>query len=113
MTEELFATDAYVRSCEATVREAGDEGVVLDRTVFYARSGGQPGDTGVLRWDGGELRVLDTVKRGGRLLHEVDGEPPDAGRRSRPRSTGTAATRSCARTPPCTRCRRSCSATTT
>ena len=79
MTEELFATDAYVRSCEATVRETGDEGVVLDRTAFYARSGGQPGDTGVLRWDGGELHVLDTVKRGGRLLHEVDGEPPDVG----------------------------------
>ena len=79
MTEELFATDAYVRSCEATVREAGDEGVVLDRTVFYARSGGQPGDTGVLRWDGGELRVLDTVKRGGRLVHEIDGETPTAG----------------------------------
>ena len=79
MTEELFATDAYVRSCEATVRETGDEGVVLDRTVFYARGGGQPGDTGVLRWDGGELRVLDTVKRGGRLLHEVDGEPPAVG----------------------------------
>ena len=44
-----------------------------------ARGGGQPGDTGVLRWDGGEVRVLDTVKRGGRLLHEVDGEPPPAG----------------------------------
>jgi misacylated tRNA(Ala) deacylase len=79
VTEELFATDAYVRSCEATVRETADEGVVLDRTVFYARGGGQPGDTGVLRWDGGELRVLDTVKRGGRLLHEVDGEPPAVG----------------------------------
>ena len=79
MTEELFATDAYVRSCEATVREADEEGVVLDRTVFYARSGGQPGDTGVLRWDGGELHVLDTVKRGGRLLHEVDGASPAEG----------------------------------
>jgi misacylated tRNA(Ala) deacylase len=79
MTEELFATDAYARSCEASVEEAGDDGVVLDRTVFYARGGGQPGDTGVLRWEGGELRVLDTVKRGGTLLHEVDGEPPAAG----------------------------------
>ena len=79
MTEELFATDAYLPSCEATVRETGEEGVVLDRTVFYARGGGQPGDTGVLRWDGRELRVLDTVKRGGRLLHGVDGEPPAAG----------------------------------
>jgi misacylated tRNA(Ala) deacylase len=79
VTEELFAIDAYARSCEAVVEEAGDDGVVLDRTVFYARGGGQPGDTGVLRWDGGELRVLDTVKRGGTLLHEVDGEPPAAG----------------------------------
>jgi misacylated tRNA(Ala) deacylase len=79
MTEELFATDAYARSCEALVEEAGDDGVVLDRTVFYARGGGQPGDTGVLRWEGGELRVLDTVKRGGTLLHEVEGEPPAAG----------------------------------
>jgi misacylated tRNA(Ala) deacylase len=78
MTEELFATDAYARSCEALVEGAGDDGVVLDRTVFYARGGGQPGDTGVLRWEGGELRVLDTVKRGGTLLHEVDGEPPAA-----------------------------------
>jgi misacylated tRNA(Ala) deacylase len=79
MTEELFAIDAYVRSCEATVEEAGDEGVVLDRTVFYGRSGGQPGDTGVLRWEGGEVRVLDTLKRGGRFLHEVDGDPPAPG----------------------------------
>ncbi len=79
MTEELFVTDAYVRLCEATVEEAGDEGVVLDRTVFYARSGGQPGDTGMLRWEGGEVRVLDTLKRGGRLLHEVDGDPPAPG----------------------------------
>jgi misacylated tRNA(Ala) deacylase len=79
MTEELFATDAYVRLCEATVEEAGDEGVVLDRTVFYARGGGQPGDTGVLRWEGGKVRVVDTLKRGGRLLHEVDGDPPALG----------------------------------
>ncbi|MBV8702526.1 MAG: alanyl-tRNA editing protein, partial [Acetobacteraceae bacterium] len=45
-------------------------GVVLDRTVFYARSGGQPGDVGVLRWDGGEARVTDTLKgEGEAILH--------------------------------------------
>jgi misacylated tRNA(Ala) deacylase len=79
MTEELFVTDAYVRLCEATVEEAGDEGVVLDRTVFYARGGGQPGDTGMLRWGDGEVRVLDTLKRGGRVLHEVDAASPTPG----------------------------------
>jgi misacylated tRNA(Ala) deacylase len=79
VTEELCATDAYARSCEATVVEVADEGVVLDRTVFYARSGGQPGDTGVLRWDGGDVRVLDTFKRGGTLLHRGEGSPPPVG----------------------------------
>jgi len=78
MTEEIGATDAYARETEATVVESGDEGVVLDRTVFYVRGGGQPGDTGSLRWDGGEARVTDTVRRGGRLLHVVEGEPPPA-----------------------------------
>jgi misacylated tRNA(Ala) deacylase len=79
VTEELCATDAYARSCEATVEQVRDGGVVLDRTVFYARSGGQPGDTGILRWNGGEVRVVDTVKEGDSLLHQVEGDQPSAG----------------------------------
>ena len=79
MTEELCATDAYLRSCEATVVAASEEGVILDRTVFYARGGGQPGDTGVLRWDGGEVRVRDTVKQAGAVLHVLEGTPPAVG----------------------------------
>ena len=79
MTEELFSTDAYARSCAATVAEVVDGGVILDRTVFYARGGGQPGDIGVLGWDGGQVRVVDTVKRDGNVLHVVEGEPPAAG----------------------------------
>lgn len=60
MTETLFRDDAYQTECEATVLDALDGYVVLDRTVFYALGGGQPGDTGVIRWDGGEARVVDT-----------------------------------------------------
>ena len=81
MTEELFSTDAYARSCEARVAEVTEGGIVLDRTVFYARSGGQPGDTGTIRWGGGTVSVADTVKRDGRLLHVLEGEPPPAGTR--------------------------------
>ena len=79
VTEELFSVEAYARTCEATVTAVTDDGVVLDRTVFYARSGGQPGDTGTLRWEGGEGRVADTLKRGGMLLHVVDVKAPAAG----------------------------------
>ncbi|MGN6518050.1 MAG: alanine--tRNA ligase [Dokdonella sp.] len=44
----------------------GEEAVVLlDRTPFYAESGGQVGDTGVLRGKGGRFDVADTIKLGG------------------------------------------------
>ena len=79
MTEQLFAEDAYLTSCEATVVDIRDEGVILDRTVFSARGGGQPGDTGTLRWDGGLARVTDTVKLGGDIVHQVEGDAPLVG----------------------------------
>ena len=61
--ELLFRDDAYLRSCEAKVVSAGEEGIRLDRTVFYPMGGGQPGDSGVLRRaDGGELRIVDARK---------------------------------------------------
>ncbi|HEY7667731.1 MAG TPA: alanyl-tRNA editing protein [Actinomycetota bacterium] len=72
MTDELYAEDAYLVSTDANVVETRADAIVLDRTVFYARSGGQPGDVGVIRWDGGEVPVTDTVKRDGALLHVVD-----------------------------------------
>ena len=70
MTEKLFLDEPRLRSASATVLASAPDGIVLDRTVFYARSGGQPGDIGVLRWDGGETAIADTVKGDGEtVLH--------------------------------------------
>jgi len=72
MTERMFDDSPALQRTTATVLAAGPEGVVLDRTVFYARSGGQPGDTGRLRWAGGEVAVTDTVKgEANGILHLV------------------------------------------
>ncbi len=53
--------------------EEGQTGVVvLDRTVFYAESGGQVGDRGEMQWSDGRARVLDTQKDAGVFLHTVE-----------------------------------------
>src|SRR3970282_2239089 len=70
--ELIFRDDAYCQSCEATVLSADDQGIRLDRTVFYPMGGAQPGDTGVLRLPGGAvLRVVDARKGAGHedVLH--------------------------------------------
>lgn len=58
-TEALFRDDAYLGTADATVVAVNDRGgIILDRTVFYATSGGQPGDTGSLeRTDAPALRL--------------------------------------------------------
>ena len=73
MTEEIFRSDSYQKTCEArvtAVEEGG--GIRLDRTVFYPEGGGQPGDIGTLRAaDGREVPIVDTKKHGesGEPLH--------------------------------------------
>lgn len=70
MTERLFLDQPQAGAGSAQVISSSPDGVVLDRTLFYARSGGQPGDTGVLRWEGGETKIADTVKgEGETILH--------------------------------------------
>jgi misacylated tRNA(Ala) deacylase len=70
MTERLFLDQPNLARTDATVISSGPEGIVLDRTIFYARGGGQPGDTGTLRWDDAELPITDTVKgEGETILH--------------------------------------------
>jgi misacylated tRNA(Ala) deacylase len=66
MSKLLFRDDGYLRQCEATVVAAGPAGIELDQTVFYAESGGQPGDQGHLTLpDGAELAIVDTRKGAG------------------------------------------------
>jgi misacylated tRNA(Ala) deacylase len=70
MTERLFLDHPDLARADAAVISSASEGIVLERTVFYARGGGQPGDIGTLRWAGGEIAITDTVKgEGETILH--------------------------------------------
>ncbi|WP_066271947.1 alanyl-tRNA editing protein [Hydrogenophaga palleronii] len=63
MTHDLFRQDAYLPQCDATVSGIQEQGIVLDRTVFYPLGGGQAGDAGTLTLaDGTVITLLDTRK---------------------------------------------------
>jgi len=52
--------DPTLREWDATVLDAGPEGIVLDRSAFYPGGGGQPPDAGVLLWGGVQTRIVGT-----------------------------------------------------
>ncbi|MCV2886871.1 alanyl-tRNA editing protein [Ruegeria aquimaris] len=74
-TEPLFMLDAYCRQAPARVSaHTAEGGVILDRSLFYATGGGQPGDSGRLNWDGGEMIVTTTLKVGEGAIAVIPGE---------------------------------------
>jgi misacylated tRNA(Ala) deacylase len=73
MTDDLFRSNAYLRECEARIVRIEDDGIVLDRTVFYPLGGGQAGDSGWLVLPGGrEIAIADTRK-----AKDAEGKPTD------------------------------------
>lgn len=77
-TEPLFREAPYDTAFEASVIAADDEGIVLERTLFYPQGGGQPGDRGMLTLaDGTSVGVSDTRKGDGDAIrHVIDAEAP-------------------------------------
>jgi len=81
VTERLYRQDPYLLEFDASViarrRHHDRPAVVLDRTAFYAESGGQPWDTGTL----GSAAVVAVIEEDGEILHVLDGPLPGDGER--------------------------------
>jgi len=76
-TRKRFDDEPYLGQCDATVIAVNPEGIELDETVCYARSGGQAGDSGTLTLaDGRVLTLTDTVYADDRqrILHVLEGD---------------------------------------
>ncbi|RLG50915.1 MAG: alanine--tRNA ligase, partial [Thermoproteota archaeon] len=76
-TRLLYYEDPYLKEFKSRVVASHAEGgklyVVLEETCFHPEGGGQPGDTGVLEWSGGTLRVVDTQPAGSAVVHVCEG----------------------------------------
>ena len=73
MTESLYMNDSYLKEWNAKVVKVTDEKyIVLDKTAFYPKGGGQPCDEGIIRRNGEEFQVVYVGKFSGDISHEVD-----------------------------------------
>ena len=76
MTRPLYLDDAYRRTAASPVTALTEEGgLVLEASLFYPISGGQPGDSGRLTWSGGALGIATTVKGPHDAIVLVPAEP--------------------------------------
>ena len=69
---EIFRSDPYLSSNEATVVAVLEEGLILDKTVFYPEGGGQPGDIGRIANSTFEADVTNTIQSTDGILNLID-----------------------------------------
>jgi len=75
---DFIGYDSLETEAEIRLFNLKDEKIylVLDKTPFYAESGGQVGDTGEIEGDGFILSVKDTIKQGNKIIHIAEGDFP-------------------------------------
>lgn len=65
MDEKLFLNDSYLTETKSNLLSVTDDGeLIFQKSVFYAMSGGQPGDEGMISWNGQECKIKGTIKDG-------------------------------------------------
>ncbi|MBI28372.1 MAG: Ala-tRNA(Pro) hydrolase [Pelagibacteraceae bacterium] len=58
----LYLNDTYQKEFESSIKSINSNQIILNQTYFYAKSGGQPGDTGIFIIENNEIQVTDTIK---------------------------------------------------
>src|SRR5665213_2638921 len=91
-TDCLFRDDSYLKDCQARVVAITEQGgIVLDRTVFYANSGGQPGDSGSFTGLDGTRIAIETAVFTDAAKSEIAHVPAAGSRALKPGDAITAA----------------------
>lgn len=82
MTKILYMDNIvgnYIKKFDAIVTKNKKDYICLNQTAFYPIGGGQPSDTGVLKWDNKESVVKEVIKKGDSINHIIEGEKPPVG----------------------------------
>ncbi len=82
MTKILYMSNIegnYIKEFYATVTKNKKDYICVDQTAFYPLGGGQPSDTGIIKWNNKESIIGEVIKKGDTVQHIVQGEKPSVG----------------------------------
>ena len=71
---KLFEKDSYLSEFKTKIKRINKDSnqIELEETAFYGKSGGQPGDSGVLSCDNTDIEIINTIKFENTILHETN-----------------------------------------
>jgi len=82
MTKILYMDNIdgnYIKDFSADVIKNKDDYIILDKTAFYPMGGGQPSDTGFIKWNDKKSQVTQVIKKGDAVKHIIKDEKPSVG----------------------------------
>ena len=69
----------YLKEFYAIVTKKEDDYICLDNTAFYPEGGGQPSDTGIIKWNNHQIRITNVIKKGNAVKHMISDKKPSEG----------------------------------
>ena len=68
----IYLKDSYIKEFQTPIKLVEEDKIITEESIFYAQSGGQPGDKGSLEIDGQKVNVINTIKHEAGIAHVID-----------------------------------------
>ena len=68
----IYLKDSYIKEFQTPIKHVEEDKIITEESIFYAQSGGQPGDKGSMDVNGQKVNVINTIKHELGIAHVID-----------------------------------------